>query len=145
LVLADFGRALPFAAESFAAVVCLHATVIHLPDLARLNRLAAEVRRVLAPGGVFVAEMPHPRSYPPERGGAWRDFRPGVSLRRAGPGVETMRLEQEGGLATGIRVLEVDEVRHWLAGFSRVELHPGFLGGRFRPHRGQNLVAWARR
>jgi SAM-dependent methyltransferase len=143
LVLADFGRDLPFAAASFAGVVCLHATVIHLPEPARLRALAAEVRRVLEPGGVFVAELPHPRSYPPERGGGWRSFRTGISCRRVAPGTERLRLEGRPGMLTDVRVLEVDEVRAWLEGFRRVELHPGFLGGRFRPQRGQGLVVWA--
>jgi SAM-dependent methyltransferase len=54
----DFWAALPFEAASFDAVIALHGTVAHPPSAHALGDLALELARVLAVGGVFVAEVP---------------------------------------------------------------------------------------
>jgi len=60
LVLADFWDALPFGDATFDAAVALHGTLAHPPnaDASAHARLGAELARVLAPNGVFVAEVP---------------------------------------------------------------------------------------
>ena len=61
LVRADFWAVpLPFADASFDAVIALHGTLAHPPDAAAIARLARELARVTADGGVFVAEVPSP-------------------------------------------------------------------------------------
>src|SRR5581483_1711734 len=61
LVEADFWQPLPFPAASFEAAIALHGTLAHPPDgSSSLARLAAELARVLAAGGCFVAEAPAP-------------------------------------------------------------------------------------
>jgi SAM-dependent methyltransferase len=58
LVEADFWSALPFDAATFDAVLALHGTLAHPPTLDAYAALGAEVARVLAPHGAFVAELP---------------------------------------------------------------------------------------
>jgi SAM-dependent methyltransferase len=58
IVEADFWSALPFEDAAFDAVVALHGTLAHPPEEAAYARLFAELARVLAPGGVFAAEVP---------------------------------------------------------------------------------------
>jgi SAM-dependent methyltransferase len=58
LVMGDFFEALPFPSETFDAAVALHGTLAHPEADGAFARLAAELGRVLAPGGVFVAEVP---------------------------------------------------------------------------------------
>jgi SAM-dependent methyltransferase len=60
LVLADLWGPLPFAKDSFDAVLALHGTLAHPPSEGALEPLADEVSRVLSPAGVFVAEVPVP-------------------------------------------------------------------------------------
>jgi SAM-dependent methyltransferase len=60
LVHADFWVALPFPDGSFAACVALHGTLAHPASVGDYGRLGRELARVLAPGGVFVAEVPSP-------------------------------------------------------------------------------------
>lgn len=55
---ADFWQPLPFADGSFDAILALHGTLAHPPASDSLRRLAAEAKRVLAEGGVLVAELP---------------------------------------------------------------------------------------
>lgn len=146
LVLADARQGLPFTDAGLDLVISLHATLIHLAGPRELENLLGEARRVLAPGGALVAELPHPASYPAEPvPGAWREYQPGMLCRAAGPGLEEMSLEREGGLCTIIRVLGVNEIKRLFGGWRRVELHPGFQGGKFRPDRGEVMVivAWA--
>jgi SAM-dependent methyltransferase len=52
---------LPFADASFDAAIALHGTLAHPPDVAAVGRLARELARVTARGGVFVAENPSPK------------------------------------------------------------------------------------
>jgi SAM-dependent methyltransferase len=61
-VLASFWEPLPFEDASFDAVLALHGTLAHPPggEEAALARLGAEIARVLAVGGRFVAEVPAP-------------------------------------------------------------------------------------
>jgi SAM-dependent methyltransferase len=58
IVMADFWAPLPFEAARFDAVLALHGTLAHPPAAAALQGLACEIARVLAPGGVLVAEVP---------------------------------------------------------------------------------------
>ncbi|MCB2191443.1 MAG: class I SAM-dependent methyltransferase [Deltaproteobacteria bacterium] len=146
LVLADARQGLPFSDSSLDLIISLHATLIHFAGPGELENLLAEARRALAPGGAMVAELPHPASYPPEPvPGAWREFQPGMQCRCAGSGLEEMSLEEEGGLSTLIRVLRVGDISKLFSGWRRVELYPGFSGGRFRHDRGELMVvaAWA--
>lgn len=146
LVLADARQGLPFGDDSLDLVISLHATLIHFTGPQELENLLAEVRRVLAPAGAMVVELPHPATYPAEPvPGAWREYQPGMRCRSAGPGLEEMSLVEEGGLCTLIRVLRVADIQRLFNGWRRVELHPGFRGGKFRPDRGEVMVvaAWA--
>lgn len=54
----DFWRALPFGDATFDAAIALHGTLAHPPEDGAYARLFAEIARVLAPRGVFVAEVP---------------------------------------------------------------------------------------
>ncbi|RJX33833.1 MAG: class I SAM-dependent methyltransferase [Desulfarculus sp.] len=144
LVRGDAGRGLPFAGGVFAAVIGLHATLIHLSAPGELEAVAAEARRVLRPGGVLVLELPHPRTYPAANWPrVWREYQPGMSCRRVAPGLEEMRLDDAGGITTLVRALTVADLKTWLTAFPRVELHPGFSGGRFRTDKGDIMVVCA--
>lgn len=144
LVRADAGRGIPFGGASFATVVCLHAVLSHVTDQAQRRALVREALRVLEPGGVFVLELPHPRSFPPENAPvAWRVFRPGILCRRVGPGLEELRLEEMEGLTSRVAVIEVAELKDLLTGFAKAHLHPGFGGGRFDAEKGAAMVVCA--
>jgi SAM-dependent methyltransferase len=58
IVLADFWTPLPFDGARFDAVIALHGTIAHPPREGALGDLACELVRVLAPGGVILAEVP---------------------------------------------------------------------------------------
>lgn len=58
IVEGDFYEHLPFDDASFDAAIALHGTLAHPPRAGAHAALAAELSRVLAPGGVFVAEVP---------------------------------------------------------------------------------------
>lgn len=60
LVRADFYAPLPFPDASFACAIALFGALAHPPDRGAHARLGRELSRVLAPGGVFAAEMPAP-------------------------------------------------------------------------------------
>jgi SAM-dependent methyltransferase len=60
LVLADFWQPLPFPSGAFDACVALHGTLAHPPSKGAIASLAAELARVLRPGGVLVIEAPSP-------------------------------------------------------------------------------------
>ncbi len=144
LVQAEASQALPYATASFGAVVSLHAGLIHLTQPEARARLAAEVLRVLAPGGVFVAELPHPRSYPPYQAlGQWRPFQPGISCRRLDACTEELRLDDLGGLSCQVALLDTPDLKIWLTRFSKIHLHPGFAGGRYDPRQGRAMVVCA--
>jgi SAM-dependent methyltransferase len=86
LVHADFWAGpLPFADGSFDATIALHGTLAHPPDVAAVARLARDIARVTAAGGVFIAEVPSPAwltrlEQQPSR---WNDADRGA--RRTGP------------------------------------------------------------
>lgn len=54
----DLYDPLPFPGGAFDAVIALHGTLAHPPRGDAHRALAAEIARVLAPGGVFYAEVP---------------------------------------------------------------------------------------
>ncbi|MEW5911142.1 MAG: class I SAM-dependent methyltransferase [Thermodesulfobacteriota bacterium] len=144
LVRGDAGRGLPFRSGVFAAVISLHATLIHLSGPGELETVAVEARRVLRPGGVLVVELPHPRTYPAMAApGAWREYQPGMSCRRVAPGLEEMRLDDAQGISTLVRALTIADLKTWLKAFRRVELHPGFSGGRFQADKGDIMMVCA--
>jgi SAM-dependent methyltransferase len=144
LVRAEAGQGIPFAEAAFRTVICLHAVLSHVIDQAQRRVLVNEARRVLQPGGVFVLELPHPRSFPPENAPqAWRVFRPGILCRRVGPGLEELRLEELGGLTSRVAVIGADELRDLLTGFAKAHLHPGFSGGSYKPDKGTAMVVCA--
>ncbi len=60
IALGDFWSPLPFEANAFDAVLALHGTLAHPPDAESVPALVAEVARVLAPDGLFIAEVPRP-------------------------------------------------------------------------------------
>lgn len=60
LVLADFWEPLPFGAEAFDACLALHGTLAHAERAGDVTALAAELARVLRPGGLVVVEAPSP-------------------------------------------------------------------------------------
>ena len=146
LLRADASGALPFVSGAFKAVISLHSTLVHITDENALRGLFSEIHRVLEPKGSFVAELPHPFAYPPTfTQGEWVTFDDGISFRRGGGKIHEMRLSDYHGLTTRVRLIEVDEIKEWLKGFSRVELHPGFTGGRFHPQKGHLMVVWAKK
>ncbi|MCF8032629.1 MAG: methyltransferase domain-containing protein [Desulfarculaceae bacterium] len=144
LVQADAAQGLPFASQSFAAVISLHATLIHLTAPGELEAALAEAKRVLMPHGRLVVELPHPASFPPvcePRG--WRDYQSGMSCRNVGRGLEEMRLDDYQELTTLVRVLRLPDVQRLFQGWRRVEVHPGFRGGKFRLDKGEVIVVLA--
>lgn len=141
LVRADMTSALPFGNESFNAVICLHATVIHLTQAGQLAALAAQVLRVLRPGGWLVAEFPHPASYPQATN--WQAFREQVSLRAVDKG--RMEMALAGGPNTLIRPMALAGLDTWLHGFARVEVVSDLGQSRYHLHRGRTMVAMARK
>jgi SAM-dependent methyltransferase len=82
LVNADFWNTLPFDDASFDAVIALHGTLAHAPSGSALGRLAMELARVMAPGSVWVSEMPSPAWLEEFEGGEGLQ---GCSVRRTGP------------------------------------------------------------
>lgn len=146
LVRADAGQGLPFADSSFQSIISLHSGLIHLTAPKAPQRLLAEALRVLRPGGLLVVELPHPCSYPRENTpGRWRSFREGISCRKVEGGLEEIRVDEQGGLRTRVRLWGLEDLRRWLDGFSRAEVHPGFVGGRFDPQKGHIMVLVARK
>ncbi len=62
LVRANFWASpLPFADGSFDAAIALHGTLAHPPEARAVGRLARELARTTARGGVFIAEVPSSR------------------------------------------------------------------------------------
>jgi SAM-dependent methyltransferase len=60
LVRADFWGPLPFDDASFEAALALHGSLSHAPDEGSMRALGTELARVVAPGGVLLAEVPTP-------------------------------------------------------------------------------------
>lgn len=146
LVLADARRPLPFADDSFATVISLHATLAHVVRPEDLRALGSEIHRVLAPGGALVIELPHPELFPPQRQPrAWRTFTEGLSCRLLDQDLEEMRLDDLGGVSTLVRVHRVENLPDWLGAFGSIRLHPGFSGGSFKRGKGELMVIWARK
>ena len=68
-----------------------------------------------------------------------------MSCRPVGQCLEEMRLDDHQGLTTLIRVLRLPDVQRLFQGWRRVEVHPGFRGGRFRPDKGEVMVVAAKK
>jgi SAM-dependent methyltransferase len=60
LVRADFWEPLPFGAGDFDAALALHGTLAHPPLPGSRAQLGGELARVVAKGGVLIAEVPSP-------------------------------------------------------------------------------------
>jgi SAM-dependent methyltransferase len=88
--------AMPFADGAFSAVVCL-TMLHHLPAPALQDRLFAEARRVLAPGGVFCG------SDNPGRGLRFRLFHVGDDRTVVDPSTLAARLRAAGFERTTVR------------------------------------------
>jgi SAM-dependent methyltransferase len=58
LVHGNFWFSLPFPDASFGVAIALHGTLAHPPDANAPRRLAAELARVVGPGGRVVLELP---------------------------------------------------------------------------------------
>ena len=58
IVEADFYAPLPLRDGAFDAVLALHGALAHPPDVDAFGALAAEISRVLRPGGALLAEVP---------------------------------------------------------------------------------------
>jgi SAM-dependent methyltransferase len=120
IVRADFYEPLPFPNASFEAVIALHGTLAHPPRAGAHGELAKEIARILAPGGVFYAEVPAaeglaelgvpttgPRSF------VHRDEASGFEV----PGVALTKEEWEGAFAPlAVRALPLNAVEHVLIG-----------------------------
>jgi SAM-dependent methyltransferase len=109
LVHADFWQApLPFAPHAFEAAIALHGTLAHPPDPLAVERLAAELARVVCPGGWLVAEVASP---------AWLDAVDAVSAGQAPSDRVIRRTGQRAcvledrvvGLAIEARLLDASE------------------------------------
>jgi len=97
-------------------VIALHGTLAHPPNEGALRALASEIARVLAPAGVFYAEVPAaeglaqlgvrmtgPRSF------VHRDDKSGIEV----PGVALTRDEwREAFAPLGVRVESLSDVEH---------------------------------
>ena len=119
ITLGDFWAPLPFNAEAFDAVLALHGTLAHPPQADSVAVLLAEVARVLAPGGVFVAEVPRPEYL--ERLSRERDDARSVSPIGGDTFVHTdevSRASIEG------RVFPMDRWEQWLAPHLEPKLEP---------------------
>jgi SAM-dependent methyltransferase len=124
LVCADFWQApLPFAQDAFDAVVALHGTLAHPPDRLAVNRLAAELARVVRPGGWLVAEVASP---------AWLDALDFVDsslepsdryVRRTGPCACVVE-DRVVGLAVEATLLDASEWTQALLPAWRPQLRP---------------------
>ncbi|HEY2017832.1 MAG TPA: class I SAM-dependent methyltransferase [Bryobacteraceae bacterium] len=89
------GTALPFPDEVFSGAVCF-TMLHHVPSAALQDRLLAEVRRVLRPGGVFAGT-----DSLWSRGMQWIHYRD--TLVAIDPGTFPSRLEQAGFTAVDIQ------------------------------------------
>jgi SAM-dependent methyltransferase len=109
LIHADFWQGpLPFARHAFDAAIALHGTLAHPPDSLAVGRLAAELARVVCPGGWLVAEVAAP---------AWLDAievvdagqePSGRAVRRTGPRACVLE-DRVVGLAIEARLLDASE------------------------------------
>ncbi len=112
LVRADFWQApLPFALHAFDAAIALHGTLAHPPDPLAVGRLAAELARVVRPGGWLVAEVATP---------AWLDAIDALRIVDAGREPNDRAIRRTGaracvledrvvGLAIEARLLDASE------------------------------------
>ena len=143
LVLADGCQGLPFCDACFDNVISLHASVIHATLWEDLMELSAEILRVLKPGGRFIVELPHPRSYPVEESEGWQPFQPGVSCRSHGRGIQDVRLDEMKGLSTQVRILELEDISAWLERFSALACFEGYSNLPYDPEDGELMLVWA--
>ena len=113
LVRADFWEPLPFGDASFDAAIALHGTLAHPAAEDSFAKLAAELARVVRPGGVLFAEVPSP---------AWLDRLDALPstgervLRRTGPRTCVFE-DRTAGASIEARVLDAGE---WIAALGPV-------------------------
>jgi len=126
LVLADLWSALPFDAGSFDAALALHGTLAHPPSGGALQSLVGELARVLAPGGVVIAEVPSPgwldaldadRARPAAADG--RRF----AARRTGPR-DFVHEDLAAGVSIGARVIDAPQWAEAFAPHFAVRVEP---------------------
>jgi hypothetical protein len=119
-VRADFWGPLPFGPGEFEAALALHGTLAHPPEPASNAGLARELARVVARGGVFVAEAPSP---------AWIDrvamdsSSPDRRVRRTGPRACVYE-DLVTGASIEARALDEAEWRGALAPAWRTDIEP---------------------
>jgi SAM-dependent methyltransferase len=121
LVEASFWDPLPFARSAFEAVIALHGTLAHPPNEGAIERLSAEIRRVLVPDGVLVIEAPSP---------AWLDDVAGDTEGRRVTRVDASSCRYEDGVvgvSIEARFFDEPRWRQLLSPFFRVRIEP--LGG----------------
>jgi SAM-dependent methyltransferase len=112
IVQADFWSQLPFPDARFDAAIALHGTLAHPPDDAAIAALGAELARVLAPGGVFVAEVPA------------REALDSMGVRRTG---ETSFLHEDAALGVALEGVALD-AKSWIAALAPFEVAVTPLG-----------------
>ncbi|CAN5786706.1 hypothetical protein BH09MYX1_BH09MYX1_59120 [soil metagenome] len=112
ITLGDLWAEWPFEASTFDAVIALHGTLAHPPAEAALADFFANARRVLAKGGIIVAELPTP---------AWLDHAHGsASLAPTNEdGIATARFTDEvNGARITIRLFDETRWRAAARGFA---------------------------
>jgi ubiquinone/menaquinone biosynthesis C-methylase UbiE len=143
LVQADAAKGLPFKSESFQNVICLHSTLIHVTSWDDLACLSTEVFRVLKPGGLFVAELPHPACF--EEQDSWQEAKKGMYYRSIEDGLTELEIDTPVKLTTRVRIFKLADLSRFFKEFPILEVHPGFRGGLFDPEEGDLMVVCARK
>ena len=143
LVQGDAAQGLPFKDGSFETVISLHSTLIHVTCWDDLGRMSGEVFRVLKPGGIFVAELPHPACF--EENPDWQEAKEGMYYRSVEDGLTELKIDTPISLKTRVRIIQLSELSKFFKKFPILEVHPGFKGGMFDPDKGDLMVVYARK
>lgn len=105
LVLADLWGPLPFPDASFDACIALHGTLAHPTRDGAHASLAAEVARIVRPGGAFVAEVPGPALLAELEEGAL--VAPDMTMRKIAPD-RILHVDHAAGVAVEAVVLSAE-------------------------------------